>query len=61
MDEVKLKRIDLSQLHFYSIGIVVKDKEFDNDEIYVYPIEIIPDVIGELKKPDEVHELEGQH
>ena len=42
--------MDISKLRFYSIGIVVKDKESNTSKVEVCPIEHVPDVEGQISE-----------
>lgn len=48
--------LDMSKLHKWSIGIVIKDIEYDSDIIEVYPVEKIPDENINLWKKNEFKE-----
>lgn len=50
----------LSSFRFYSIGIVAEDKEADTHDIYVIPIEAIPDISGDLEAVEETTEVSGK-
>ena len=53
-DDKFLRKLHLSNLHFYSVGIVARDKEFNSDYVDVFPIEVLTDKGGDITKiPDD--------
>lgn len=44
-----MAELDISKFKFYSIGIVVKDKERNTDMIIVHPSEVLPNINGPIK------------
>jgi hypothetical protein len=46
----------ISKLRFYSFAIAAENKELDSHEVVVVPIEVVPDITGEIL--DSIQELE---
>lgn len=61
MDKLEQERhmlvIDPSELHFYSVGFVLEDKEWDTDIIEVYPIEKLEDRGPDIRKDENETEI----
>lgn len=43
-----------SGIRFYSIGVVVQDKELDSWDVFVYPVEKLPTGLGGLKSSEKL-------
>lgn len=48
-----------SGLDFVSLGVVLKDKPGDGDEIFVWPYELYPDMTGPIDEEEEKVEVKG--
>lgn len=43
-----------SGIRFYSVGIVVQDKELDSWDVLVYPVEKLPTGLGDMKESEKL-------
>lgn len=50
----------MSVFRFYSVGVAAEDKEKDSHELRILPIEILPDVTGELQSLVNTVEVSGK-